>query len=157
MLRRSYLSTALAVLGIGSLTTQIEEQLLKEREKPYNWEELSHEDKRNIRRYLQRRRRQGVAEWELRLDLKDLVGMATIHIDGPLSRADIAQFGEVTSRPTRVIPQFLIFTGSETPRCPICGHRDYEPAENHPNEMRCQKCELLYTNMELASMVSPGL
>jgi hypothetical protein len=31
--------------------------------------------------------------------------------------------------------QLLIFTGSEPPRCPKCGHRDYEPAENHPNEM----------------------
>ena len=53
--------------------------------------------------------------------------------------------------------QLLIFTGSEPPRWPKCGHRDYEPAENHPNEMRCQKYAFFYTDMELVSMVSPGL
>lgn len=157
MLRRSYLSTVTATLGIGSVSTQIEEQLLEERKKPDNWEELSNEDKKNIRRYLNRRHRDGADRGELRYSLDKLVGMATMKVEGSLSTADMDDFGKVTTRPTRVIPQFLIFTGSEAPRCPKCGNRGYEPTDNPQNEMRCQKCEFLYTNRELAGMVSRGI
>jgi hypothetical protein len=157
MLRRSYVSAVITVLGIGSLATQIEEGLLEERKKPHNWEKLSHEDKQNIRRYLNRRQRQGANREELRHDLSNLVGVATIELDGSLSTADMEQFGKVARRPTRVIPQFLVFTGSEAPTCPQCHNREYEPAGAHPNKMKCQECSFLYTNRELASMVSPGL
>ena len=95
MLRRSYVSTVITVLGIGSLATQIEEELLEERKKPHNWEKLSHEDKQNIRRYLDRRQRQGANREELRHDLSNLVGVATIELDGSLSTADMDQFGKV--------------------------------------------------------------
>lgn len=157
MLRRSYLSTVVAAIGTGSLSTKIEEQLLEEREKPYKWEELKYNDKKNIRRYLKRRRRQGASSSDLRYDLKKLVGLASMNVEGSLSTADIEEFGEVTSRPTRVLPQFLIFTGSEAPRCPKCGNIEYKPAKTHPNKMRCKECMFLYTNRELASMVSPGM
>lgn len=157
MLRRSYLSTVIGTLGIRSLSTQIEEQLLEERKKPHNWEELSDEDKKNIRRYLNRRQRDGADRGELRYNLDELVGMATMKVEGSLSTADMDDFGKITTRPTRVIPQFLIFTGSEAPSCPKCGSREYEPTENPQNEMRCQKCTFLYTNQELAGMVLRGV
>lgn len=157
MLRRSYLSTAVTVLGIGHLTAKIEEQLSEEREKPHNWEKLSHEDKRNIRQYLRRRQRQDVSNGELRLDLSNLVGIATMKVEASLSTANMDEFGGVKTRPTRVLPQFLIFTGSEAPRCPQCYNREYQPAESHPRKMVCEECSSLYTYQELAGMVSPGM
>lgn len=157
MLRRSYLSTFVAILGISSLAPKIEEQLSQERKKPYNWEKLSYQDKENIRRYLRRRRLQEASSEELRHDLSNLVGLATMKIEGPLSTADMDEFGGTKTRPTRVLPQFLIFTGSEAPRCPKCYSRRYEPTETNPNKMRCQGCSLLFTDRELAAMVSPGM
>ena len=157
ILRRSYLSTFVAILGIGSLAPKIEEKLFQGRNKPDNWEKLSYEDKENIRRYLRRRRQQEASSEELRHDLSNLVGLATMNIEGSLSTADMEEFGGTKTRPTRVLPQFLIFTGSEAPRCPKCYNREYEPSETYPDKMRCQECSLLLTNRELAAMVSPGM
>jgi len=142
---------------MGHLTAEIEEQLLEEREKPYNWEKLSHEDKKNIRQYLRRRQQQDISSGELRLDLSNLVGIATMKVEGSLSGTDIDEFGGVKTRPTRVLPKFLIFTGSEAPRCPQCNNREYEPAKTHPEKMVCQGCSSLYTNQELAGWISPGM
>jgi hypothetical protein len=156
ILRRSYLSIFVAILGIVSLEPKIEEQLSQERKKPHNWEELGYEDKENIRRYLRRRQQEASSE-ELRHDLSNLVGLATMKVEGALSTADIGEFSGTKTRPTRVLPQFLIFTGSEAPRCPKCYNREYEPTETYPDKMRCQECSLLFTNQELAAMVSPGM
>lgn len=157
IIRRSYLSSFVAILGFGSLEPKIEEQLSQECKKPHNWEELSYQDKKNIRRYLRRRRQQEASSEELRHDLSNLVGLATMKVEGSLSTADMEGFSGTKTRPTRVLPQFLIFTGSEAPRCPKCYNREYEPAETYPDEMRCQECSLLLTNRELAGMVSPGM
>ena len=157
MLRRSYLSNAVAVLGAGFLSSGIESTLSEGREKPVGWDELSAEDKQHIRQFLRRRKRQGAKKWELRHDLRNLVGMASMHVEGLLTTADMSQFGKVATRQTRALPQFLIFTGSEAPKCPKCGNREYQPSDQHPDKMRCKGCAFLYTNRELAGMVSPGL
>ena len=156
MLRRSYLSTTVTVLGIESLSRQIENTLSDDRNKPYRWDELDREDKKNIREFLKRRQLQGAEKSELRLDLKNLVGLASTKAEGSLTTSNITQFGKVATRPTRVLPQFLIFTGAESPNCFECRCREYEPSDTHPDKMRCKECGSLYTDYELASMISTG-
>lgn len=153
MLRRSYLSTTITVLGISSRSSRIESNLLEARQKPHGWDDLDSVDKKNIRQFLKRRHRQGTEEPQLRHELKTLVTVATMDVDGSLTTADITQFGTVATRSTRALPQFLAFTGSEAPICPKCRNREYEPVEEHPNKMRCKECSFLYTDYELVSMI----
>jgi len=153
MLKRSCLSTQITVFRVGSLSSRIESDLLEGREKPPRWDDIDSVDKKNIRRFLKRRRRQDVNESKLRNELYTLVTMAAIDVEGPLTTADINQFGTVTTRPNRELPQFLIFTGSEAPMCPNCEDRGYKPAKAHPDKMKCKKCSSIYTDRELAFMI----
>lgn len=128
-------------------------RIVREGETPYLWEELSETDKENIRRFIQRRERQGTDDEDLRHELKVLVGLAYKETNGPLSATSLNEFDEPTNRPNRTLAHFLVFTGAEAPRCPKCGEQNYVPSEDDPMEMRCSGCTFTFSDQELTHYI----
>lgn len=128
-------------------------RIVREGQAPYLWDELSGSDKENIRRFIQRRERQGIDNEDLRHELNVLVGLAKKEANGPLSATSLNEFDEPTNRPNRTLAHFLVFTGAEAPRCPKCGKKSYEPAEDDPMEMRCSGCTFTFSDHELTHYI----
>lgn len=129
---------------------EIISEVSREGEKPYLWGKLTETDQDNIRRFL-RQRCDGSTDGDgLYHDLSVLVSLASNGTDGSLSSTRLSEFKEPTDRPGRVLAHFLVFVGAESPACPKCGHRNYEPADDRPGKMRCQECTFIFTIEELA-------
>lgn len=146
--RRSYLRGLVGAIGLPATPERVLTETDQEGERPHGWDELHPTDRRNIRRYLQHRPRQNTDH-----EASVLVGVATTTTDGPLSTARLSDFTGPVTRPERPLACFLVFVGAETPACPKCGERDYRPAIEHPEQMRCQHCTFRFTLRELSYMI----
>ena len=136
----------------GNESDDIINQVTREGDLSFQWPEVTDIDRKNIRRFLRRRREGGADDDTLRLDFSVLVGLAAKGTDGSLSSERLRNFEEPNNRPGRVLAHFLIFVGAESPPCQRCGERDYQPAKESPKEMRCRGCGFLYSDRELAHM-----
>ena len=127
-------------------------QVTREGDLSFQRPEVTDIDRKNIRRFLRRRREGGADDDALRHDFRVLVGLAAMEADGSLSSEQLRNFEDPANRPGRVLVHFLVFVGAEAPPCPKCGEQDYQPAEESPEEMRCRGCAFLFTDRELAQM-----